>query len=306
MLRHRITVDRQQPARPCASRRTRGRASTRARDSSRPAAGRGEQPAQRPRPVVRVVPVDQHAADPVADRGDQTADRGGHDRRAAGLRLERDQTERLVVRRHGDQVGGAVERRRGRRRSAAAGTARASADAERRRPARSARSAGPGRCRSGPPTITTVRSRATARVEPLQRGGRGQEHVGRLERLDPADEGDDVAALRRPSRSRATGAELGRRGENRSRSTPGCDDGRRRSAAAPYRSIRSRASNGVLATSRSASATTCSSPITRASGSGRSPAASWAFLTLARVCAVCTSGTPQRSRASQPTWPESQ
>jgi hypothetical protein len=68
----------------------------------------------------------------------------------------------------------------------------------------------------------------------------------------------------------------------------------------------SRASIGVLATSRSASATMFSSPVTRASGSGESPAASRWFFTLASVCAVCTSGTPQRSLASQPTCPDSQ
>jgi hypothetical protein len=66
------------------------------------------------------------------------------------------------------------------------------------------------------------------------------------------------------------------------------------------------ASSAVLATSRSASATTCSSPITRARGSGRSPSASAAFFTFARVCAVWMSGTLHRSRASQPTWPDSQ
>lgn len=39
---------------------------------------------------------------------------------------------------------------------------------------------------------------------------------------------------------------------------------------------------------------------------GVSPSASAAFLTLAMVCMAWTSGTPQRSAASQPTWPESQ
>jgi hypothetical protein len=39
---------------------------------------------------------------------------------------------------------------------------------------------------------------------------------------------------------------------------------------------------------------------------GASPSASARFFTLARVCAVCTSGTPQRSVASQPTCPDSQ
>ena len=41
-------------------------------------------------------------------------------------------------------------------------------------------------------------------------------------------------------------------------------------------------------------------------GSGVSPLASDAFLTLAIVCIECTSGTLQRSRASAPTCPESQ
>ena len=41
-------------------------------------------------------------------RGGQTADRGGHHRRAAGLRLQRDQPERLAVAGHHGQVGGRV------------------------------------------------------------------------------------------------------------------------------------------------------------------------------------------------------
>jgi len=41
-------------------------------------------------------------------------------------------------------------------------------------------------------------------------------------------------------------------------------------------------------------------------GSGWSPAASDAFFTAASVCAVCTSGTAHRSRASHPTCPDSQ
>ncbi len=62
----------------------------------------------------------------------------------------------------------------------------------------------------------------------------------------------------------------------------------------------------VLAISMSAASTTCSSPITRAIGSGESPAASESFLTFAIVCIECTSGTLHRSRTSAPTWPESQ
>jgi hypothetical protein len=46
--------------------------------------------------------------------------------------------------------------------------------------------------------------------------------------------------------------------------------------------------------------------MTRESGSGVSPAASASFFTLAIVCIEWTSGTFQRSRASAPTWPDSQ
>ena len=66
------------------------------------------------------------------------------------------------------------------------------------------------------------------------------------------------------------------------------------------------ASSSVFAMSMSAASTTCSSPSTRAAGSGVSPSASSAFFTFAIVCMVCASGTDQRSRSSAPTWPESQ
>ncbi|SLJ21574.1 Uncharacterised protein [Mycobacteroides abscessus subsp. abscessus] len=79
-----------------------------------------------------------------------------------------------------------------------------------------------------------------------------------------------------------------------------------RSRSAPYNSTSWRASSAVLATIRSASAMICFSPISRLTGSGASPSASAAFFTAASVCAVCTSGTRQRSRVSQPTWPDSQ
>ena len=76
-----------------------------ARMVSRPAV---EQPADGGRPVVGVVAVDQHAADPVAHRDGQPADRGRHHRRAAGLGLDGDQSERLGVAGHRHHVGGAV------------------------------------------------------------------------------------------------------------------------------------------------------------------------------------------------------
>ncbi|CKR53016.1 Uncharacterised protein [Mycobacterium tuberculosis] len=57
----------------------------------------------------------------------------------------------------------------------------------------------------------------------------------------------------------------------------------------------------MLTINRSASSTTCCSPTVRSGGAGPSPSASAAFFTAASVCAVCTNGTAQRSRASQPT-----
>ena len=252
--------------RPCGPRRSCGRARPRRAASSARRPGRGEQAAEHPRPVVRVVPVDQHAADAVADGGDQAADRGGHHRRAAGLRLQRDQPERLVVRRHRDQVGGPVERRPGRRRSAAAGSApRRRCRAT--RPARSARSAGPGRCRwarrrSPRSAARPARGRARAarrRARSSTSGAlSGWIRPTNATTCPPLGQAEPAAGGSRP-RPRAAGA-----GRNRSRSTPGSHHarpgpGRRRTG----RSDRC-ASTRVLATSRSASATTCSSPITRA------------------------------------------
>jgi hypothetical protein len=54
------------------------------------------------------VAVDEHAGDAVADRRPQPADGGRDDRGAAGLRLERDQPEGLVVAGHDGDVGGPV------------------------------------------------------------------------------------------------------------------------------------------------------------------------------------------------------
>ena len=146
---------------PYASRRSCGRA--RPRPGPARAAGPARSSSRRrdPGPVVRVVAVDQHAGDPVPDGGDQPADGRRHHRRAAGLRLQRDQPERLVVARHRDQVGGPVERGQvvaGQRRQEPHRSRRRRA----RRPARSARSAGPGRSRWGRRRSTTVSRRRPA------------------------------------------------------------------------------------------------------------------------------------------------
>ena len=56
-----------------------------------------------------MVSVDEYPADAVTDSGDEPADGGGHDRRAARLRLQRDEPEGLVVARYGDEVGRPVQ-----------------------------------------------------------------------------------------------------------------------------------------------------------------------------------------------------
>jgi len=62
--------------------------------------GFGEQPAERQSPVVGVPTVHQLPGFAVRDRLAQTAGGGGDHRRPAGGRLQRDQSERLRVRRH--------------------------------------------------------------------------------------------------------------------------------------------------------------------------------------------------------------
>jgi hypothetical protein len=94
-------------------------------------------------------------------------------------------------------------------------------------------------------------------------------------------------------------------GVKRSRSTPGAIVTMRLGSAS-YSCTSSSASSAVEAISRSAVATTCASPMARALGSGVSPSARVRFLTFASVWLECTIGTPQRSFASQATWPESQ
>ncbi len=109
-----------------------------------------------------------------------------------------------------------------------------------------------------------------------------------------------------PSRRRRAGAEAAEgEGENTDRSTPGLTVSTRHGSA-PYSSISWRASSAVLATSRSAAATTSPSPRIRAAGSAQSPVARARFFTLPKVCMDCTRGTPQRSAATAATWPDSQ
>jgi hypothetical protein len=152
-----------------------------------------------------------------------------------------------------------------------------------------------GRCRRprrGPPT--TRRSRSSS---------------GRCSTISAAARTSTSGALsgwiRPTKRSRTTASagiprwlprrSPGRRAVKVARSTPGGT-----TAILPGRRRRARRAGGprssVLATSRSAISTTCSSPISRPGGSGASPSARCAFLTFAIVCIVCT-------RAARPTAP---
>ena len=176
---------------------------------------------------------------PVGHGRRQPADRGGDDRRAAGLRLERDQPERLGVAGHDGEVGGAVvvgDRRRGRW-AARTGRCRRGRD----RAARSVSQVGVARpLPLGPPTIDDLQ-----RSVDLQPGGRAQQHVRRLERLDPADEQQrrqvGVEAEPLPGR-RAVAGDEACRGRRRARSCarrPGRRRRGRRAGAPPRRSRRS-------------------------------------------------------------------
>ena len=149
------------------------------------------------------------------------------------------------------------------------GSARAADERERQ---------GPGQCR----------------VVADQLGGGAQHQVGRLERLHPAREHHDgpVGGQAEPRRASAAGP-----GRKTDRSTPGLTV-QTLAGSAPYSPTSWSASSSVLATSRSAVDTTSVSPRSRISGSAASPRASAAFFTRPSVCMDCTSGTPQRCRAT--------
>ena len=251
----------------CAARATQlararpGRRASRSNAQRRSRAGRDRRPARRTRR---------------RDGGRQAADVGRDDRRAARLRLDRDQPERLVVRRHDDQGGRPVP-------------------VDELGPARPAAT---NRTTSATPSDAASSTSACGRVEPGARRaaddgddqplaqlrvageqlGRGADQdVGRLQRLDPADEDQHDRVRREPERARAAACvaraedvEVDTRGDHR-----GPGRGRRRTGRSSCC-----ASSSVLATIRSAASTTCSSPITRAAGSGASPSASAGVLDL--------------------------
>ena len=67
-----------------------------------------EQGVQRRGVVGGIMAVDENARDTVRDRGGQSADASSDDWRAAGLGLDRHESERLVVGRYADDAGGGV------------------------------------------------------------------------------------------------------------------------------------------------------------------------------------------------------
>ena len=173
------------------------------------------------RPVLGTVTRHQVSGLSVVDRVPQPADVGRHHRPRAGLGLQRDQPEGLVVRR---------ALRPGRRRStsgtAPSGPSAGGSPRDRRRPS----VGGQRRERVGPVGVGAARAADDDQAQPLPAGRLGpdqlgdglDQHVGRLERLDPADEQDHLGPERH--------AELGPgprliAGVERVQVHPGRDDG---------------------------------------------------------------------------------
>ena len=228
-------------------------------------------------------------------------------RRPASRRpgLDGDQAERLAVRR---------ARRRGRRRgtsrpAAARGTGGTNRtwalDARARRPAPPARRAGPARTRSARRARPRPARRASRDAGASSSAAAAQQHVGRLERLDPADEQQHLGVRGQPDgRARAAPRVAGR--EQRRGPRPGCTTPTLPGSAS-YRSIElvglplgvGDQPVGGLDDLRLTDLATGRLGAVAARRGAR-------FLTRAMVCMVCTSGTPHRSAASQPTWPDSQ
>ena len=185
--RHRLDVDLEHRGggrRPAEAARVPDRAGREPRRQAGSASrSRAARSAQRP----GVVPVDQHAADAVGDRG-RAARRPRRRRPGCRRPAPRGRPGRRTRCTTGTTTTSAARYhvRPGRTAPPAARTARRRAMPS-RRPARQVRRAG----QAGPARATDDRDdepRAQARVAREQPGDRAQQHVGRLERLDAADE----------------------------------------------------------------------------------------------------------------------
>ena len=156
-----------------------------------------DDPAQRRGPARGVVVVEQQAADAVADHGGQPADRGRDHRGGAGLGLDGDQAERLVVGRYGDQ---------GRRgvppgelvpgRPAARTAPRRRCRGARARPASAVGFSRPVAGRAADDRHHDPRAQLGRALE--QHGDRTEQDVGGLQRLDPAGEHQHQRLGRQP------------------------------------------------------------------------------------------------------------
>jgi hypothetical protein len=121
-----------------------------------------------------------------------------------------------------------------------------------------------------------------------------QQDVGRLERLDAPDDSSTTASGGTPSLVRARVASPGRKC---SRSTPGGD----RDHAVDLGAVRSTSSRALVGSVRDQAVGGLDDLLLAddaAQRLRRVPFGEREVLDLARVCAVCTSGTPQRSEAS--------
>ena len=164
-----------------------------------------QQALQRGAPAAGLVVGHEHAG--VPERGRQPPDGGGHHGGAARLRLDRDQPERLVVRRDGHQVGAAVPLDQ-----LLPGDRRHEPDLRldpqpRGEALQLARGVQAGAARATEHRHDQVGAQLRPARE--QVGGGAQQHVRGLERLDPADEQQHAGVRRQAGRGPGGGPVAG-------------------------------------------------------------------------------------------------
>ena len=249
-------------------------------ERARPPAGRRsssslDHAAQRGRPVARLVAVDQQAAVAVADDGRSARRR---QRRRPGCRWPG--PRRRPARRTRCRTArrpGSPRRTTG---PARPGRPAARTGPRRSRPSSAASWASDSGCSSpepdGPPTTGTTRRERSSGPSSSTATARSSTSGAFSGWIRPANS-STCASAGQPERGPglapgpAGGRRRGRRRGGRPRPAPG---------SASYRLISCLASRSVLAISMSAASTTCSSPITRASGSGVSPVGEGVVLDL--------------------------
>ena len=225
--------------------------STEARGQAGPTLGVDHDPGDGGGLVGGVVAVDEDAGRR-ATAVRQAADVGRDDGGAAGLRLDRNEPERLVVRRA--RSPSAARYAVGERRCGRPAGRSATRSAMPQFAGELARAHGLRRARCRWAAADDGDDESVAQVGDVasSSSGRSHQHVGRLERLDASDEQQQDGCRADSPRRSGGGASPGRK---TSRSTPGATT-RTRLGSASYRSTSSAASASVLATSRSAASTT--------------------------------------------------